>query len=244
MLARGKSTQQTSNRHIKHKQAPTVDRLEVGDNQNNGQEGKEKEYYNSSSSAAASKAEKEQKRQARLSLVDEQGRMHREDGIRFYGLLDFIALSCIDAIEKERRVTPNIPPLNWPARDGLQKMPDAVRSIVMSYILRNIDRLSAEVDLGIHDELFLKCFSRSIEEKDKDDIRSWKNHLFDDFIVVDHISHKGTVLVQVGRVQQVEFNKLREKKSYIRQGVRMIFILREYLLFRGYRHQLKSSSCL
>lgn len=83
-------------------------------------------------------------------------------------------------------------------------MPDAVRSIVMSYVLRNIDRLSAEVDLGVHDELFLKCFSRSIEEKDKDDIRSWKNHVFDDLIVVDHISHKGTVLVQVGRVQQVE----------------------------------------
>lgn len=168
-----------------------------------GKKGKKKSN-NSSSSAAASKSEKEQKRQARLSLVDEQGRMHREDGIRFYGLLDFIVLSCIGDIEKERRVSPNVPPLNWPERDGLQKMPDAVRSIVMSYVLRNIDRLSAEVDLGVHDELFLKCFSRSIEEKDKDDIRSWKNHIFDDFIVVDHIAHKGTVLVQVGRVQQVE----------------------------------------
>ena len=102
-----------------------------------GKKGKKKSN-NSSSSAAASKAEKEQKRLARLSLVDEQGRMPREDGIRFYGLLDFIALSCIDDIEKERRVTPNIPPLNWPERDGLQKMPDAVRSIVMMYLVLSV----------------------------------------------------------------------------------------------------------
>ena len=43
------------------------------------------------SSSAASKAEKEQKRAARLSLIDKHGRMPRDDGIRFYALLDFVA---------------------------------------------------------------------------------------------------------------------------------------------------------
>lgn len=51
-----------------------------------GKKGKKK-----GASSAATKAEKEQKRAARLSLIDKHGRMPRDDGIRFYALLDFVA---------------------------------------------------------------------------------------------------------------------------------------------------------
>ncbi len=51
-----------------------------------GKKGKKK-----GASSAATKAEKEQKRAARLSLIDKHGRMPRDDGIRFYALLDFLA---------------------------------------------------------------------------------------------------------------------------------------------------------
>ena len=51
-----------------------------------GKKGKKK-----GASSSATKAEKEQKRVARLSLIDKFGRMPREDGIKFYALLDFVA---------------------------------------------------------------------------------------------------------------------------------------------------------
>jgi len=50
-----------------------------------GKKGKKK------GASSATKAEKEQKRVARLSLIDKYGRMPREDGIKFYALLDFVA---------------------------------------------------------------------------------------------------------------------------------------------------------
>jgi len=52
------------------------------------QDGQERKKEGASS---ATKAEKEQKRVARLSLIDKYGRMPREDGIKFYALLDFVA---------------------------------------------------------------------------------------------------------------------------------------------------------
>lgn len=51
-----------------------------------GKKGKKK-----GASSASTKAEKEQKRAARLSLIDKHGRMPRDDGIKFYALLDLLA---------------------------------------------------------------------------------------------------------------------------------------------------------
>jgi len=201
-----------------------------------------KKGSSSSSSAAATKGEKDLKRAARQSLIDKHGRMPREDGIRFYALLDFVAhivslyiyqfdkfvsffvfvatchitehktynSSCqvINDVENERRLNGRECwiPLHWPERDGLQRMPDSARTIVLSYIWKNIHRITDEIDAGHHDELFLKKVGRRIEEKDKSVIRSWRNHIKDDFVVINHLPHKGSVFVQVGRVAKLEQN--------------------------------------
>lgn len=173
-----------------------------------------------------SKAEKEQKRAARLSLIDKEGRMPRQDGIRFYSLLDFVALIVIEDVEKARQPIngPPIPPLGWPRKDGMQCMSVGARNIVIHHILNNIDDIVREVDSGKHDTFFKTSVGRSIEEADKKDIRSWKNHVQDEFIVVDFIPHRGgesclgifdrtssspiclplAVFVQVGRVPEKE----------------------------------------
>ena len=95
-------------------------------------------------------------------------------------------------------------PLNWPERDGLQIMPDSARTIVLSYIWKHINRITDEIDNGRHDELYLKKVGRRIADADKNEIRSWRNHIEDDFVVVNHVPHKGSLFVQVGRVAAFE----------------------------------------
>mmetsp|Transcript_19665 Transcript_19665/g.32244 ORF Transcript_19665/g.32244 Transcript_19665/m.32244 type:complete len:661 (+) Transcript_19665:95-2077(+) len=165
-----------------------------------GKKGKKK-----GASSASTKAEKEQKRAARVSLIDKHGRMPRDDGIKFYALLDLLAHIVIDDVERERRWSESTYiPFHWPERDGLQKMPDSARSIVLTHIWKNINRISDEIDNGDHDGLFLRKVGRRIQDADKDEIRSWRNHIEDDFIVINHVPHVGSIFVQVGRVVQFE----------------------------------------
>lgn len=95
-------------------------------------------------------------------------------------------------------------PLHWPERDGLQRMPDSMRTIVLTFIWKHINRITDEVDAGDHDTLFLRKVGRRIQDKDKDEIRSWRNHIEDDFVVINHVPHVGSIFVQVGRVVQFE----------------------------------------
>jgi len=95
-------------------------------------------------------------------------------------------------------------PLHWPDRDGLQRMPDSTRTIVLSYIWKHINRITDEIDDGVHDGLFLRKVGRRIQDADKDEIRSWRNHIEDDFVVINHVPHVGSIFVQVGRVVEFE----------------------------------------
>ncbi len=166
-----------------------------------GKKGKKK-----GASSASTKAEKEKKRAERLSLVDKHGRMPRDDGIKFYALLDFLAHIVINDVERERRMAceSEYIPLHWPERDGLQRMPDSARTIVLTHIWKNINRIADEIDNDDHDELFLRKVGRRIQDADKTEIRSWSNHIEDDFIVVDHVPHVGSIFVQVGRLVEFE----------------------------------------
>ncbi len=95
-------------------------------------------------------------------------------------------------------------PLHWPERDGLQRMPDSIRTIVLTFIWKHINRITDEVDAGDHDTLFLRKVGRRIRDADKDEIRSWRNHIEDDFVVINHVPHVGSIFVQVGRVVDFE----------------------------------------
>lgn len=83
-------------------------------------------------------------------------------------------------------------------------MPDSARTIVLSYIWKHIHRITDEIDAGQHDDLYLKKVGRRMEEKDRNEIRSWRKHIKDDFVVINHVPHKGSVFVQVGRVAKFE----------------------------------------
>jgi len=78
--------------------------------------------------------------------------------------------------------------------------------VVSDYILQHIEELSREIRLGKHDSLYRMMFGRSLSEQDKKNIEAWCAHIEDDFFVVDHIPKKGTVFVQIGRIDKERIN--------------------------------------
>jgi len=147
---------------------------------------------------------------ATTTLVSADGRMKEEDGRRFYDLVAFLAEIAVPVLEARRRETlkSNYHPLGWRTFDysvGAQGMVAnslEVRDAVMSFILREIDWLAEQVDGRRYDAMFSQLFNRRITEEDRDEIRSWRLHVQDDFFCVASRVNEGAIFVQVGSLDE------------------------------------------
>jgi hypothetical protein len=139
------------------------------------------------------------------TLAEQDGRMPRREGIRFYDLLSFLAEIAVPRLEAKRKE-----PLGWKSTDlenGVVAFAGTantrkVEGIVLAFILEDIDWLVEQVDSGRYDEMFLRLYGCHLTAEDKKEIQSWKLHILDDFFVVTHRPREGAVFVQVGRLQE------------------------------------------
>ena len=130
--------------------------------------------------------------------VSRDGRMDERHGRRLYSLLEALAAMALPGLERERQITHGVSyePLRWnPVSFGLNTMGD--RMLVCSYILRNIESLSLEIDSGRRDQWFRSVLGRRLSSDEKATIRTWKVHVDDDFFVIGHAPSKGAIFVQV-----------------------------------------------
>ena len=158
--------------------------------------------------------------------ISADGRMTETNGRRFYDLLTFLAEIAVPLLEARRKDAQreNYIPIGW------KKYDDATRSMgmaanlvdaevyVMSFILKSINLLVEEVDSHRHDALFVSMFNCRLTESDRNEIRSWRMHIQDDFFYVTTRSNEGGVLVQVGSnkmVNELQNNDVHEPRVFV-----------------------------
>jgi hypothetical protein len=139
--------------------------------------------------------------------LDAEGRMQANESRRFYGLWSVLAAMAFPKLNAERASvlgTTQIP-LHWYSADT---SPDSgcIEQIVMDYILQEIDWLVEQVESSNnrHNQLIIQQAlggRRVLSKGEKEEIRSWKVHVKDDFFVLGFIPGQGSILVQVGRLQ-------------------------------------------
>ena len=133
-------------------------------------------------------------------MVDVHGRMQEKHGRHFCKLLLLLAAITVPKLNAERGQAKE-QPLAWNDRDSSANSMET-REIVMSYILREIDWLADEIEKQT--SLACQILGRRLTREDKNNIRSWKLHVKDDFFVLGHLPAQGTVMVQVGRLRHRE----------------------------------------
>lgn len=69
--------------------------------------------------------------------------------------------------------------------------------LLLKLALPNIESIAQDVEAGRHDGLIRKSLGRRLTMVEKKVIRSWKNYITGQFMVVDHIPNKGSVLLQI-----------------------------------------------
>lgn len=129
--------------------------------------------------------------------ADVRGRMPEKHGRQLYKLLSLLAAVGVPRLNQEREQA-NQKPVDWYWQDMAENSVE-IRDLVIAYMLRDIDYLVAEVMKKEREPLCRQILGRRLTATDKGNIQSWKVHVKDDFIVVDHVPRQGTVMVQIGR---------------------------------------------
>mmetsp|Transcript_7999 Transcript_7999/g.9216 ORF Transcript_7999/g.9216 Transcript_7999/m.9216 type:complete len:746 (+) Transcript_7999:145-2382(+) len=165
--------------------------------------------------------------------VSYNGCMTERNGRRFYDLLAFLAEIAVPRLESRRKESlgRSYESLGWVSwckasrSMGMTANPVDIRETVMSFILREIDWIVNEIDSqvdGKYDELFQRMFNRRLSESDKQEIRSWKMHIQDDFIYIQTRQSEGAVLVQCG-IQDTDnelcTSDIHEPRVFVVQGL-------------------------
>jgi hypothetical protein len=142
--------------------------------------------------------------------LDAEGRMQANQSRRFYGLWDVLSAMAFPKLNAERASVPGTTqtPLHWHSSD---RSPDSGCNalIVMDYILQEIDWFVEQVESSDNrqNQLIIQQAlggRRVLSKGEKEEIRSWKVHVEDDFFVLGFIPGQGSILVQVGRLQHQE----------------------------------------
>jgi len=152
--------------------------------------------------------------------------MTERNSRRFNDLIAFlmeIAVPLLEARRKECQLE-NYTPIGWKKYDEATRSTGMVGNSVdakvhvMSFILKAINLLVEEVDSHRHDALFVSMFNRRLTESDRNEIRSWRTHIQDDFFYVTTRSNEGGVLVQVGSykmVNELNQNDVHEPRVFV-----------------------------